>query len=286
MTDASNPAASPEPSPIGPLSPTPTFDVGGLSGSTSAMLTVFQQTPTVAGLTLSQGTVDIGGTTTLSGTIVDPNPVVSHTVTIQWGDPSPATTLDLPPGDLSFSSAHQYDSTPGDAFSGAWPIDVTVENSNLLSGTVAPPAVTAVDVSPVVQIESLPLSTTGSLVSLIASATEPPETQNQLTYQWTLTEGGAPYATGTGQTLSFVSINGGVFTATVVVTDQNGATGQAGEQVVVGPSTTNNTVIFSPAAAGLVTITANGTTSSPFAPGNGIIYYARVRPTSSRPPRT
>ena len=125
------------------------------------------------------------------------------------------------------------------------------------------------------QIESLPLSTTGSLVSLIASATEPPEALDQLTYQWTLTEGGAPYATGTGQTLSFVSISGGVFTATVVVTDQDGATGQAGEQVVVGPSASNNTVVFSPAAAGLVTITANGTTSSPFAPGNGIIYYAR-----------
>ncbi len=285
VTDASNPAASPKPSPLGPLSPTPTFDVGGLSGSTSAMLTVFQQVPTIAGLTLSQSTVNVGGTTTLSGTIVDPNPVVSHTVTIQWGDPSPATTLDLPPGDLAFSSAHQYDSTPGDSLSGAWPIDVTVVNSNLLSGAVAPPAVTAVDVSPVVQIESLPLSTAGSLVSLLANAIEPPGTINQLTYQWTLTTGGAFYASGTGQTLSFVSISGGVFTATVVVTDQDGATGQASAQVVVGPSTPNNTVIFNPAGGGLVTITADGTTSNPFAPGNGIIYYARAQPTLSRPPR-
>ena len=85
VTDASNPAASPEPSPIGPLSPTPTFDVGGLSGSTSAMLTVFQQAPTIAGLTLSQSTVNVSGTATLSGTIVDPNPLVSHTVTITVG---------------------------------------------------------------------------------------------------------------------------------------------------------------------------------------------------------
>ncbi len=134
------------------------------------------------------------------------------------------------------------------------------------------------------QIESLPLSTTGSLVSLLANATEP-GTLNQLNYQWTLTTGGVFYASGTGQTLSFVSISGGVFTATVVVTDQDGATGQASAQVVVGPSTPNNTVIFNPAGAGLVTITADGTTSSPFAPGNGIIYYARAQPTSSRPPR-
>ena len=274
VTDASNPAASPEPSPIGPLSPTPTFDVGGYSGSTSASLTVFQQAPTITGLTLSQSTVNVGGTTTLSGTIVDPDPVVSHTVTIQWGDTLAPTTLVLPPGDLAFSSTHTYESTPGNALSGAWPIDVTVVNSNLASGAVAPPAVTAVDVSPVVQIESLPLSTTGSLVSLISNATEP-GTLNQLTYQWTLTTGGVFYASGTGQTLSFVSISGGVFTATVVVTDQDGATGQASAQVVVGPSTPNNTVIFNPAAGGLVTITADGTTSSPFAPGNGIIYYAR-----------
>ena len=72
--------------------PTPTFDVGGLSGSTSATLVVFQQAATVAGLTLSQGTVNVGGTTTLSGTIVDPDPVVSHTVTIQWGDTPAATS--------------------------------------------------------------------------------------------------------------------------------------------------------------------------------------------------
>ena len=112
VTDASNPAASPEPSPIGPLSPTPTFDVGGLSGSTSAMLTVFQQAPTIAGLTLSQSTVNVGGSTTLSGTIVDPDPVVSHTVTILWGDTPAPTTLDLPPGDFAFSSTHQYETRP------------------------------------------------------------------------------------------------------------------------------------------------------------------------------
>ena len=289
VTDASNPAASPQPSPIGPLTPTPTFDVGGLSGSTSAMLTVFQQTPTVAGLTLSQSTVNVGGTTTLSGTIVDPDSLVSHTVTIQWGDASANTTLFLSPGDLTFSSAHQYLSTPGNSLSGPYTIGVTVVNSNLRAGAAAT-SVTVVDVSPVVQIESLPLSTTGSLVSLLANATEP-GTLNQLTYQWTLSANGAPYASGTGQTLSFASISGGVFTATVVFNDQDGATGQASAQVVIGPSTPNNTVTFNPAGAGLVTITANGTTSSPFSPGNGIIYYARgttnviehARPTLTTP---
>ena len=272
VTDASNPAASPQPSPIGPLTPTPTFDVGGSSGSTSATLTVFQQAPTV-GLSLSQSTVNVNGTVTLSGTIVDPNPLLSHTVTIGWGDTPATTTLVLPPGDLSFSSTHQYLSTPGNSLSGSYTIGVTVVNSDLLSGGNTT-SVTVVDVSPVVQIESLPLSTTGSLVSLIADATEP-GTLNQLTYQWTLSTGGALYASGTGQTLSFVSISGGVFTAQVVVTDQDGATGQASAQVVISPSTPNNTVTFNPAGAGLVTITANGTTSSPFAPGNGIIYYAR-----------
>jgi len=275
VTDASNPAASPQPSPIGPLTPTPTFDVGGLSGSTSATLTVFQQTPTVAGLILNQSTVNVGGTITLSGTIVDPNPLVSHTVTIQWCDASAATTLILPPGDMAFASSHTYESTPGDALTGAYPIELTVVISNLVGGgAVAPPAITVVDVSPVVQIESLPLSSTGSLVSLLASASEP-GTLNQLTYQWTISANGSLYATGTGQTLSFDSISGGVYTVGGVVTDQDGAAGQATAQVVVGPATANNTVIFSPAGAGLVTLTANGTTSTPFAPGNGIIYYAR-----------
>ncbi len=273
VTDASNPAAVPQPSPIGPLTPTPTFDVGDLSGTTSATLTVFQQAPTITGLNLSQSTINVNSTVTLSGRIVDPNPHVSHTVTIQWGDPSATTTLVLPPGDLAFSSPHQYLSTPGSSLSGPYSISLTVVNSNSLTGA-ATTSVTVVDVSPVVQIESLPLSTTGSLVSLLASATEP-GTLNQLTYQWTLSTNGSLYASGSGQTLSFDSVNGGVYTVAVVVTDQDGATGEASAQVVIGPSTPNNIVIFNPAGAGLVTITANGTTSSPFAPGNGIIYYAR-----------
>ena len=273
VTDASNPAASPQPSPIGPLSPTPTFDVGGLSGSTSATLTVYQQSPTITGLNLSPTTIDVNGTVILSGTVVDPNPLLSHTLTIQWGDTTATTTLFLPPGDLSFSSTHQYLNIPNDTLSGPYPISLTVVNSNGLSG-VANTNVTVVDVSPVVQIQSLPNSTTGSLVSLIAIATEP-GTLNQLTYQWTLTTNGSTYATGTGQTLSFTSVSGGVFTASVVVTDQDGATGQASDQVIISPSTTPNTVTFNPAGGGLVTITTNGATSNPFAPGNAIIYYAR-----------
>ncbi len=130
----------------------------------------------------------------LSGTIVDPNPLVSHTVTIAWGDTPATTTLVLPPGDLAFSSTHQYESTPGNSLSGPYTIGVTVVNSNLLSGD-ATTSVTVVDVSPVVQIESLPLSTTGSLVSLIAIATEP-GTLNQLTYQWTLTTNGCSLRVG------------------------------------------------------------------------------------------
>ncbi len=272
VTDSSNPAASPQPSPIGPLTPTPTFDVGGLSGSTSATLTVSQQSPTITGLNLSPTTVNVNGTVTLSGTVVDPNPLVSHMLTIQWGDTPATTTLFLPPGDLSFSSTHQYLNTPNDTLAGPYPISLTVVNSNGLTGA-ANTSVTVVDVSPVVQIQSLPNSTTGSLVSLIANATEPGPL-NQLTYQWTLSTNGSTYATGTGETLTFTSVNGGVFTASVVVTDQDGATGQASDQVVIGPSAPNNTVSFNPAGAGLVTMTADGTTSNPFAPGNAIIYYA------------
>ncbi len=286
VTDASNPAASPQPSPIGPLTPTPTFDVGGLSGSTSATLTVFQQTPTVAGLTLNQSTVNVGGTVTLSGTIVDPDPTVSHTVTIQWGDTSAATTLVLPPGDMTFASSHTYESTPGDALAGAYPIDVTVVNSNLVAGGAeAPPAVTVVDVSPVVEIESLPLSSTGTLVSLLANASEP-GTLNTLTYQWTITANGSLYASGTGQTLSFDSISGGVYTVGVVVTDQDGATGQASSQVVVGPATANNTVIFSPAAAGWSRSRPTARPPVRLHPATGSSTTRGARPTSSRPRRT
>ena len=273
VTDSSNPAATPPPPPLVPITPTPTFDVGGLSGSTSATLTVFQQAPTIAGLTLSPTTVLVNGSTTLSGTIVNPNPLLSHTLTIQWGDTAATTTLILPPGDLSFSSSHQYLTTPSNALSGSYPIGISVVNSDGLSGSAAS-NVTVVNVTPAVQIESLPLSSVGSIVSFIADVNDP-ASLNTLSYQWTVLSSGAPYASGTGQTLSFTSVNGGVFTVSVEVTDQNGATGKASDQVVVGASNSTNTVYFNPASAGNVTITSNGTTSLPFNPGSGIIYDAR-----------
>ncbi|MHC4984571.1 MAG: PKD domain-containing protein, partial [Planctomycetota bacterium] len=56
--------------------------------------------------------------TTLSGSFTDPGTLDLHEVTIDWGDGTPITTLNLPVGDRTFDAAHTFAST------GAGPQDV------------------------------------------------------------------------------------------------------------------------------------------------------------------
>jgi len=55
--------------------------------------------------------------TTLSGGFADPGPLDAHTVTVDWGDGTSATTLNLAAGTLTFTTpAHRYlNNRPADA---------------------------------------------------------------------------------------------------------------------------------------------------------------------------
>ena len=64
------------------------------------------------GLVLSSSSIDENGTVTVSGTIVSPGGIHTNTVSIDWGDGSTPTTIVLPPGVDTFSTAHTYLNNP------------------------------------------------------------------------------------------------------------------------------------------------------------------------------
>ncbi len=70
---------------------------------------------------------------TLNGSFSDPGVQDTHTVTIDWGDGTAATTLSLAVGQLSFSAGHTYDAYQTGPPADPTPISVTVTDSETAS---------------------------------------------------------------------------------------------------------------------------------------------------------
>ncbi len=101
------------------------FDDGALiAGATGAEAVQLYQ-PT-AFLSLSSATTFATASydsVILSGTFMDANSAVSVTASINWGDGSSATVINLPPGSYAFSVPHDYTTSPA---SGSYTIGVTL----------------------------------------------------------------------------------------------------------------------------------------------------------------
>jgi Tol biopolymer transport system component len=79
------------------------------TGPASASITVNNQPPNLL-ISLGSNTFPDGSPVLLNGTILDPGVLDTHTVTINWGDGTPATTLVGGVGATNFSSSHLYGS--------------------------------------------------------------------------------------------------------------------------------------------------------------------------------
>jgi hypothetical protein len=102
----------------------------------STEVTVTNVPPVVATLDVQPNPVAKGETLTLRGTLADPGLGEAFIVTVDWGDDSLPTTLDLGPGVLSFSAEHQYnDNDPSGTPSDPYSINVIVEDDDTGSGS-------------------------------------------------------------------------------------------------------------------------------------------------------
>jgi hypothetical protein len=81
----------------------------GSDSETSPMLTVHNAAPANLSLSLSATSIDEGDSTELSGSFIDPGTLDTHTVTIDWGDGSANTALNLAAGVTAFTGvSHTY----------------------------------------------------------------------------------------------------------------------------------------------------------------------------------
>ena len=111
------------------------MDEDGTHGAAgSKTITVNNVAPTVTSndLNLSATSINENDSVTLSGSFIDPGTQDSHTVTIEWGDGSANTTLNLGAGVLNFSAqSHQYrDDNPSGTPSDNSTIKVTVKDKD------------------------------------------------------------------------------------------------------------------------------------------------------------
>jgi hypothetical protein len=201
-------------------------------GSTSADTQVVVQDVAPASLQLGFGstTLNEGDTATLNGSFTDSGTQDAHTVVIDWGDGSAATTLKLGPGVLTFSATHPYlNNLPGNA-----PYAIQVSVSDPDKGSVSSStSLTVQNVAPTAQagpdqfvMEGAPVTLNGSFVD--------PGTQDGHTFSWTVTASdGQTVATGSGPSFTFTPNQLGVYTVSLTVTDSDGGVGTSTATVTV-----------------------------------------------------
>jgi hypothetical protein len=153
-------------------------------------------------LSLSASAVNQGDTVTLTGTFSQPGDPDGHTVTIDWGDGTANTQLQLAPGVFTFNATHQYLNEPPTGTS--FKITATVANS---AGDMAKASIsiTVNDVPPVIPVGGLQLNSTavvGIPFSLAGTFIDPDMSNpHQVVINW-----------GDGSSPTSFTVGAGVFT--------------------------------------------------------------------------
>jgi len=118
-------------------------DGGVATGTITAIVTNVAPTATAFGSVINEN-----GLATVNGTIFDPSPVDTFTVTITWGPGEGSTVLSLPAGSTSYSATHQYlEDNPTATPSDTYPVGVSVKDDDNGVGT-ATTSVTVNNVAP------------------------------------------------------------------------------------------------------------------------------------------
>jgi hypothetical protein len=270
-------------------------DPAGNTSEFSKNLTV----PSNLQLTLQSASINEGSYASLSGSFVNPNPVDTNTVVINWGDGSANTTLNLAAGVLTFTGVtHQYLDQPDGVPSGSCSISVTVtdnEGGQTSTGT----SIQVNAVLPTAKVSGPGLGVPGQPRTFTFSATSPSPTDQAAGFNYAVTWGDgntqtitATAGNGAGAAVDHIYTSPGSYTVTATATDDDGTSSAAsqaisvqtvqmeGNSLAVGGTLGNDTIILTPAdTTGDITVNLNGTTSfngvSTFKPADHILVYGQ-----------
>jgi hypothetical protein len=211
--------------------------------------------PVLDGIALSSAVIDENGTVTLTGDFVDPGSLSSHSIDVDWGDGSPHTTVDLVVGSRSFSIMHQYlDDNPTATPLDNYTIHVTLTDDDGLTDEDST-VITVENVDPVI-VDFVSDATfedkgkEGEPVNILANFTDV-GTQDTHTAVVDWGDGsplenvtvnqGAGFGTVTG---SHAYAAGGIYTITVLLTDDDTGTAQSSTIAVITGIGLNNGILY------------------------------------------
>jgi Ca2+-binding RTX toxin-like protein len=279
-------------------------DKDGDSGSGSTSVVVNNVAPSGVTLTPSPATINENDSTTVSGSFTDPGTLDAHTVDIVWGDGSADTILNLSAGVLTFSAGHQYlDNPSGQAHGGSFAIAAVVTDkdgdsggggSSVVVNNVAPvvTSLTGPDPSPGVRGQTLSFAGTFTDVGTLDTHTA--------TFDWgdgSSSPGAVTETGGSGSVSgSHVYTASGTYVVTLTVRDKDGGLMSLTRTVtisavalqpdpvnpgqtalVVGGTTANDTIIFSPQGnGGDIQVTINGVSQGVYHPTGRIIAFGQA----------
>lgn len=131
------------------ISATATGPDGTSEFSAWTIATSSNSSPSGLSLSLDALNIDENGIAQLNGSFVDPDSNDTHVVTIDWGDGSTSTQINLGSGTTAFSGVtHQYlDDAPSNSSADSYSITVTVTDSDL-GQTTANTAVVVRNIAP------------------------------------------------------------------------------------------------------------------------------------------
>jgi len=107
---------------------------------------------------------------------------------------------------------------------GTYVVSLTVTDEDNGTGTDTK-TITVINVPPTVQIINAPTTSLEGTKITLGTVVSDPGTGEIMTYNWSVTKDGAPYASGNAATMIFTPNDNATYVATVTVNDGNGGTG-------------------------------------------------------------
>jgi Ca2+-binding RTX toxin-like protein len=232
------------------------LDSAGLGATALGTQHVNNVAPTLTDVRLARTTIGEGEAARLTGTVLDPGTNDGQTIEINWGDGlQPATTtIPLLPGQTTFEAVRTYGDVAGPGSSSVYAIGLTVRDKDGASAS-AGTTITVRNLAPSVSVVSTPASTTTGLQ--VQALVADPGVLDRFNYAWSVGPGGL---TGQGPTFGFPTSALGTYNLVLTVTDKNGASSSFSTLVVVG-SDQSDRITLTPAGAGQVNVTINGSSA-------------------------